>query len=178
MVCIIPSGAVSGPPYSFNQQYCLPLIVGKQSLGQSTEGETSRKVDRQCCKIKPRLRPLAIRAQGSRRQRGSSQGSTGGAAHGPPKLPMFAVHTRPKPPGDDARGLGARLNSGGGRSSLLFGRPKYQFFGWSFWVSPPGVSVVGAAPSTDGAGVAPGSAAPSAGAGGAAAGAAAVMMRA
>src|SRR5258708_32907368 len=104
MVCIIPSGAVSGPPYSFNQQYCLPLIVGKQSLGQSTEGEISRKVDRQCCKIKPRLRPLAIRAQGSRRQRGSSQGSTGGAAHGPPKLPMFAVHTRPNPPGSDARG--------------------------------------------------------------------------
>ena len=58
-----------------------------------------------------------------------------------------------------------------------------QFFGWSFWVSPPGASVAGvapgvAAPSVPGAGVAPGAAPPSVpGAGVAGAGAVAVMMR-
>jgi hypothetical protein len=58
-----------------------------------------------------------------------------------------------------------------------------QFFGWSFWVSPPGASVAGVAPgaappSVPGAGVAPGAAPPSVpGAGVAGAGAVAVMMR-
>jgi len=53
-----------------------------------------------------------------------------------------------------------------------------QFFGWSFWVSPPGASVAGAAPgvaapSVPGAGVAPGAAPASV----PAAGAVAVMIR-
>jgi hypothetical protein len=58
-----------------------------------------------------------------------------------------------------------------------------QFFGWSFWVSPPAASVAGVAPgvvapSVPVAGVAPGAAPPSVpGAGVAGAGAVAVMMR-
>jgi hypothetical protein len=127
MVCIIPSGAVSGLPYSFNQQYCLPLIVEKRRLGQSTEGETSRKVDRQCCKIKPRLRPLAIRAQVADAHEDQVREVRAARRTDRRSSRCFAVHTRPRPPGDDARGLGdVSSEFGGGRSSLLLGRLKCQ----------------------------------------------------
>jgi hypothetical protein len=180
MVCVTPSVSPITPHLCF-QSTIYHLIVGIAAARSIGEDETWPEIDWRRHKIKrgSGRSPFGARRQptsnGDRDGSGALTIGCGGRCRGFPAT---------RPPRDFAHGAQGRVSTAfepRGRVEPLAppAGEADQFFGCSFWVSPPGVSVAGAAPSAAGAGVAPGSAAPSvAGAGVAAAGAGAVMMRA